>query len=965
MDIEISRLSADEQEYSHSSTLAAKIRSFFAKTPPSVPIDPFYFGLFMDLAIQRLVTERDVREEFTAFDADAPLPPPDMEHHEILIHQIQEPEIIENSPVELREKERLYADAVTTFKDKFSNFFKEESDAKRLKLDHSDESPIYLSTLTPGTPSNMSEKKSKKAKGGKSVLLVQTKKSSPCFRMFKRICISCGSGNGAAECRLAAERDLQGNVCLGAELITENQITRPRGIDRVATRDEDKFILQRSAHVLVPILDATSTLSSLIPPVETFKVRIRPKTGYIQCDSCDAFLFMDHVRCMQCGQDFCLDCFAEWTRNPTVDELLMENTSSVHSQTYRLEAFSKCSLESRHSIEDFSFWTFITPFARQHIYLHAQKSPISFETEFSTPPQSSDHQQQQTLPIRLAASVSELEILRAWRLRQPIVISGIEFSEHTWSPQELKSSAVFDDIINTRRGARPEITQMMFSFFSEALILSSSAKIATPSSDLKGFDFPVVNKIDDVFPDHWKEYRTYIPFRRFILRDGPMSLFSFLSNKDYAALHGATLFIGDASPAGVATTRLHKDSASAYNTLLYANNPENPGAIWHLFSPENVRKIQLIYDKPVEDSFAMLDFNLYFNDDELTKLDRDHGIQPVVVKQFAGEMILIPAGWAHQISQDVITAECLSQAISLDKEIRLLAPGHDRRSSTIAPVGMAVLAWDRLNKYNKKTSTILVASSTGLLNTNGDTDNQNNAISGLVGSVLSGSGSALTSGTTPIGISNAVGGSITSSPVIAATSMKGKLDGRGRPGITTMMAPVQHTEIRAYSQQAIKPQIGRADYIVQNKPCFHPFFSRFLRCGICHPRNPAGRCVFINVRVFQRDPADPKKVIYGPWFLRSRWNVAAERMQALGIVDDWGDEETDQMDFVNASVSTGANAASVVAVDGAREFGGRIEVQNIHIKDRGSGSSSDSSSGSSDSSSGSGSSSGSSSGNEI
>ncbi|KAJ3357807.1 Lysine-specific demethylase 3A [Entophlyctis luteolus] len=834
------------------------LRSFLRSPPPTIPDDSFYFGYFMDLAIQRIVVQREGKSPVNVL-----LDPIRQSAQEILAAKLLEEEKLRLKRT--AERKTQHEEAVATFNEKYASYQQQES-ANRLHKLETLESFTQVSAKPP-------LKKAKLSANDKRSIPAVSKKNSPCFRLFKRICISCFQGNVASECRLSAERDLQGNISFGAELTLENQITRPRGIDRIATRDEDKLILQHAASALVPLLSATVEKSLMIPAVDTFKVRIRPKTGYIQCDSCEAFIFLDHVRCMDCGQDFCLDCFEEWTLNPTLEESSF-NVPGSPAECYRRKAFATCSLESTHVLKSFSFWTFMTPSTRRFIHSHAEKNPL--------PKLMEDPSLQ--APILFSSEVSEFDLLRAWRRKLPIVVSNIQFSQN-WEPQSLQKAAVFDDIVNTREkipgisATANEVTPMRFSYFVEALHEQGRP-------NLVGFDFPVVNKIDDVLPEHWKEYRTTIPFRRIIMRDGALSLFSFLSNKDHAQIHGATLFIGGPGDTETGTTRLHKDSASAYNTLVYAQHSDRPGAVWHLFKPADVKKISQVYDRPSKDNYTLLDFSAYLDDEALAFLERVHGVKPIVIEQRVGDMILIPAGYAHQvrnyqlcvkISQDVVSSECLPEAISIDSEIRLLPPGHDRRSSSIAPVGMAVIAWDRLNKYSKRANqqhSALPSVATDDVEQNGISGNMTppEAISSSLASPMS--------------------GMVSTAP--KSMSLKGKLDGRGRPGIATMMIPVLYTQIQAYSKRCPAPT-STQEYLIQNKPCHHPFFSRFLRCGICHPRNPAaGSCVFVNTRVFARDPEDPKRVLYGPWFLNSHWNIAAGRMVELGIVDDKPVNGTDQ-----------------------------------------------------------------------
>ncbi|KAI8618371.1 hypothetical protein BC830DRAFT_1109225 [Chytriomyces sp. MP71] len=862
------------------------LRAFFASPPP--PIHDFYFGLVMESAIQRLVVETDTRQVVDSADQvpeiaknghgrpHASNSGRDLDTVECVNPGIYPPFLarcIDRTMKRkgLQELEESYSRAVAEFVDNFEGGMA-EPDAKRLKTETTPPQAMQIMAAA----STLITKFKKRGLGTKSSRSSSSSASStkcvmiPCYKLFQKVCISCERANSPKDCRFASERDMQGNISFGAQLLTENQITRPRGIERITLKDENRYILHHAASALQPLLESTARRSPLVPAVEHFRLRIRPKVGYMQCDACEAFLDLDHMRCMDCGQDFCLDCFAEWELACRAGAGELSYANEAHRA--RVELFRGCSRGLRHKLASFEFWTFVTPAAREHIYLHAQRNPMGLLEEKTSEAEAGSSDPTRIL-LHAGANTSETELLKLWRHRVPIVVSGIQF-EQNWDPAVMKEVARYDDIINTRTIDGTRRSQMMFSEFVKTL----------PANTTKGFDFPAINKLENVFPAHWHEFRSKVPLRRLILRDGPLSLFSFLSNKDFMQLHGPTLFIaGAAFSESAGTTVLHKDNAGAYNVCMYAQDPSKPAAVWHLFSREDTRKIAAIYDRVDEDAYVMMDFTHYLDAAALEMLEREHGVRPFVLEQKVGDMILIPAGCAHQvrnlqlcvkISQDVITAECLMEAIATDAEFRFLPPGHERRSSTIACVGMGLLAWDRLNKYQKKSNSVIVASARGL---NLEESQATSSDS------LDASNSTASSSNGP-----ATEASLAACIPEEKWGLKGKLNGRGRPGITAMMVPVDASAIRGYGRFVSRPNPCE-DYLIQNKPCFHPFFKKFLRCGVCHPKNPTGGCVFINTRAFEKVPEDSRKLGYGPWFLKSRWDWAVERMRILGHRFEDGD----------------------------------------------------------------------------
>ncbi|KAJ3074922.1 hypothetical protein HDU98_009797 [Podochytrium sp. JEL0797] len=366
-------------------------------------------------------------------------------------------------------------------------------------------------------------------------------------------------------------------------------------------------------------------------------IRPHPAEDLLQCDACDSFLFLDHMRCLQCGLEVCLDCYVEWIqsvcRGGEAMVVVLEKDSAKKS---RWDALCKCKNGELHVFNKAAMkgslegWSFLTAKMRR-VILAGDDGCLLTDA-------SASQDTRECLPLRFPGTASEDTIADAWAKRVPIVVEGIAF-QHKWDPASLEAAMVHDDTIKARARLELEIVEMRFSEFVENLERDA----------LKGFDFPLTHQLAQLLPDHMQEFNTTIPFRRVLTKEGPLSLFSFLPTDVLAQIHGPTLFISVLTPPNHPTTRLHKDGAGAYNALLWAENASQPGALWHIFTREDTKVLERVYNRPDEDAYPLLCFDTYFGETELQNLVREHGVKPVVIEQRVGEMILIPAGCAHQV----------------------------------------------------------------------------------------------------------------------------------------------------------------------------------------------------------------------------------------------------------------------------------------------------------------------------
>lgn len=110
------------------------------------------------------------------------------------------------------------------------------------------------------------------------------------------------------------------------------------------------------------------------------------------------------------------------------------------------------------------------------------------------------------------------------------------------------------------------------------------------------------------------------------------------------------------------STRLHMDMADALNIMTYAAlTPDGrPGsAAWDLFRAEDSDKIRQFLRKRFKGSFQHdpIHSQQFYLDTALRKeLWDEYGVKSYRVYQMPGEAVFIPAGCAHQVTLNPLTA---------------------------------------------------------------------------------------------------------------------------------------------------------------------------------------------------------------------------------------------------------------------------------------------------------------------
>jgi len=126
---------------------------------------------------------------------------------------------------------------------------------------------------------------------------------------------------------------------------------------------------------------------------------------------------------------------------------------------------------------------------------------------------------------------------------------------------------------------------------------------------------------------------------------------------------------------------------------------ELPAAIWQIFHPSQSDRLRDVLNKrgcgvnkPTSKNFDPIHQESSFADREvLDELKKEHGVEPLVIAQFPGEAIMLPAGSTRQVTpilscislcNDFISPESASQSHFMVRQMRYLAdqqqPSEDK-----------------------------------------------------------------------------------------------------------------------------------------------------------------------------------------------------------------------------------------------------------------------------------------------
>ena len=100
------------------------------------------------------------------------------------------------------------------------------------------------------------------------------------------------------------------------------------------------------------------------------------------------------------------------------------------------------------------------------------------------------------------------------------------------------------------------------------------------------------------------------------------------------------------------TTRLHLDVTDAANLMVWAADPSRPAARWHIFrqgDADALREAIWASKWCAEADHPIHSQTVYLKAEMLQHLADKYNIRPWIIEQSVGDLVVIPAGAAHQV----------------------------------------------------------------------------------------------------------------------------------------------------------------------------------------------------------------------------------------------------------------------------------------------------------------------------
>ncbi|KAJ8688786.1 hypothetical protein PTI98_013536 [Pleurotus ostreatus] len=130
------------------------------------------------------------------------------------------------------------------------------------------------------------------------------------------------------------------------------------------------------------------------------------------------------------------------------------------------------------------------------------------------------------------------------------------------------------------------------------------------------------------------------------------------------------------------STRLHIDISDAVNIMV-----DDGKALWHIFSSEHLEILKEFIISELRDekqqSFSRIDsissYHVYLTDEHLETLKARYNVRPFTFEQHHRDVVFIPAGCAHQVSNitpcakiamDFLAPQSLQRCIKVDRNLR-------------------------------------------------------------------------------------------------------------------------------------------------------------------------------------------------------------------------------------------------------------------------------------------------------
>ncbi|KAJ3145367.1 putative JmjC domain-containing histone demethylation protein 2C [Geranomyces variabilis] len=482
------------------------------------------------------------------------------------------------------------------------------------------------------------------------------------------------------------------------------------------------------------------------------------------CDYCEQGIYNAYYMCMRCGKDICLLCADEgWGPKAAVTTPKSHPdggpaATNIHRCTYRrrhgLETFllvGRWSIEQMKVAREWMVGWYEThgQRLRQQISARVYEPPPS--RTLSAPPHPEAATATTEIPhmdALIDAPHPDLLIVRAheltlglfqqcWRDRKAVFVTDMAVRlQEGWSPAAFRASAGSDHatLIDVVSGELHPDSPLgpFFDGFGGHNCVGDTDPVNDPSQEprqtLKLKDWPTDMLFRQKLPEICARLLDVLPAPAYTLPDGALNLAAAIPSEDVPPDLGPKLYAAygyDPGHTG-ATTNLHLDVADAANVMVWSQphvrqkDPSTPphrfnGAIWELFPPASLTKLRTYLretyaprpariDDPIHDQTA------YLHPHHLAELRVLHDVTPIRLHQRPGDVVFVPAGFAHQVANygdcikaavDFVSPEGMRVCDALCSEFRRLGKGHGRRGDTVC---VGKIAWSVVRKAVMETS---------------------------------------------------------------------------------------------------------------------------------------------------------------------------------------------------------------------------------------------------------------------
>lgn len=445
------------------------------------------------------------------------------------------------------------------------------------------------------------------------------------------------------------------------------------------------------------------------------------------CDVCNTTLFNYHWTCGECCFVVCIDCYKAdpnpWfpcthDKSHRKSELMMVQIIPGESLQVLEQCFEQGIAQySDHSNDD-------TAPSRTNM----QDSGVSYSSQ-------NDGKMLHLVDPMYAGNLKMFQ--ERWSLHEPVVVSNVNLDVNLWRPESFSNDFGDDtiDLLNCVTGALASNQSMKrfwdgFDCFNKRIKDDNGVPML-----LKLKDWPPDDDFAKTMPKRFEDLMKSLPLTDYTKRNGAFNLACRLPECFLKPDLGPKMYAayGSALHPTNGTTNLHLDISDAVNVMVYVSMPKDegnrdsfkeayeiikntvcdesienrilkngelPGALWHIYAPNDACRIRDFLEKVTIERGEMLEPNhdaihdqKWYLDNELRKrLHNEFQVEGYQIVQFLGDAIFIPAGAPHQVlnlhncikvAEDFVSPENLSECMRLTSEIRLLSDTHENHEDKL------------------------------------------------------------------------------------------------------------------------------------------------------------------------------------------------------------------------------------------------------------------------------------------